>query len=228
MTNPYVQSLVDLMTANANPANAEPMQRYMRDQFPYLGIKTPERRALFKQFVAKHGLPPVTELDEAILALWALPEREYQYLAVGLLDKLQKKLPPQSTQLLEQLITTKAWWDTVDTLAARIVGTHFQRYPDIQAQFLPIWRQSDNIWLRRTAILFQLHYKTKTDVDLLFAIIHENLGSTEFFINKAIGWALREYSKTDRTAVLTFVNQTDLASLSRREALKWLKNQNLL
>lgn len=228
MNDPYLQTIVKSFTAHANPANAEPMQRYMRDQFPFLGIKTPKRRALFKQFLAENGLPAVDKLDEIVLALWALPQREYHYLAVGLLDKMQKKLPPACAQLMEQLITTKSWWDTVDTLAGRIVGKHFQRFPDSQAQFLPGWRQSDNFWLRRTAILFQLHYKTKTDVDLLFDIIRENLGSTEFFINKAIGWALREYSKTDKTTVLTFVNHTELAPLSHREALKWLKNRGLL
>ncbi len=228
MTNPYVQSLVELMSAHANPANAIPMQKYMRDQFPYLGIKTPERKALFKQFVAENGLPAIEGFDKIVLALWALPEREYQYQAIGLLDKMQKKLPPDFTNTLETLITTNSWWDTVDLLAGRVVGKHFQRYPDMQTQFLPTWRRSENIWLRRTAILFQLHYKSDTDVALLFDIIRENLGSTEFFINKAIGWALREYSKTDETAVLTFVNQTNLAPLSRREALKWLKNKGLI
>lgn len=216
------------MSANANPTNAAPMKKYMRDKFPYLGIKTPERTVLFKQFLADNGLPPVDEVEAIVLTLWDLPEREYHYLAVSLLDRMQKKLPPPSAQLMEQLITTKSWWDTVDTLAGGIVGSHFQRYPEIKAQFLPKWRQSDNLWLRRTTILFQLGYKTNTDTGLLFDIICENLGSTEFFINKAIGWALREYSKTDKTAVLTFVSQTDLAPLSRREALKWLQNKGLL
>ena len=228
MSTPYVQSLVELMRVHADPVKAEPMQKYMRDQFVCLGIKTPERKVLFKQFIIENGLPPIGKLDDILLEMWALPEREYQYQAIGLIDKMQKKLPPQFAQTMETLITTKSWWDTVDLLAARITGKHFQRYPDMQTQYLPKWRQSDNIWLRRTGILFQLHYKDKTDVDLMFDIIRENLGSTEFFINKAIGWALRQYSKTDKTAVITFVNQTDLAPLSEREALKWLKNQGLL
>lgn len=224
----YVQAIVDLFTAHANPEKAEPMKKYMRNLFPYLGIKTPERRALFKQFIAENGLPSMSELEDVVLVLWDLPEREYQYLAIGLIDKLQKKLPPNSAQLFEQLITTKSWWDTVDSLAGTITGKHFQTYPDIQTQFLPKWRQSNDFWLRRTTILFQLSYKDNTNVDLLFDIIRENSGSKEFFINKAIGWALREYSKTDKTAVINFVNQTDLAPLSHREALKWLKNKGLL
>jgi len=228
MNDTYLQTIVALFAANANPIKAVPMQRYMRDQFPYLGIKTPERRVLFKKFIAENGLPPIDELEDVVLALWSLPEREYHYLAIGLLDKMQKKLTPHSAQLMEQLITTKSWWDTVDSIAGRIVAKHFQSYPEIQSQFLPKWRQSDDFWLRRTAIIFQLNYKTDTDAALLFDIICENLGSKEFFINKAIGWALRQYSKTDGTAVLNFVNQTDLAPLSHREALKWLKNKGLL
>lgn len=226
--NIYLQALTAHLAAHANPHDAAPMARYMRDQFPFLGIKTPQRRALLRQFVSEHGLPPVDQLAAIVLALWDLPQREYHYAALGLLEKRRKQLPANATALLETLITTKSWWDTVDTLASNFAGPHFQRCPQEQADYLPRWRMSDNFWLRRTAILFQLDYKKQTDAPLLFAIINENLGSDEFFINKAIGWALREYSKTDATAVLDFVARTDLAPLSRREALKWLKNQGKL
>ncbi len=123
------------------------------------------------------------------------------------------------------LLTTKSWWDTVDSLATHTVGIHCQRYPAVRAETLPRWRQSDYLWLRRTCILFQNKYKAETNFDLLKAIICENLGSNEFFINKAIGWALREYTRIDPDGVRTFVAETHLAPLSAREALKWLNRQ---
>lgn len=197
----------------------------MRDQFPFFGIKSPQRKALMKQFLAEHGPMPIAEAEEILLSLWAQPERECQYVAMDQLDKVRKKLPSSTIALVETLLTTKSWWDTVDLLASHDVGYFFKHYPETQSVYLPQWRQSDNLWLRRTAILFQLHYKKQTDEALLFEIVRENLGATEFFINKAIGWALRNYSKVNETAVVTFVKNTDLAPLSEKEALKWLKAQ---
>jgi len=221
----YVDALIGLYHAHANPANAAPMKAYMRDQFEYLGIKTPERRTLFKEFLNTHGLPEGNELEEVLLALWALPEREFQYTAIGLLGKFEKQLPPVFIDTLETLLVTKSWWDTVDSLAAGAVGSHFLRSPEIKEKALTKWLHSDNFWLRRTCILHQLNYKEKTDFTLMKEIITENLGSKEFFINKAIGWALRQYSRVDAEGVRQFVAVTPLAPLSAREALKWLERQ---
>lgn len=204
------------------------MARYMRDQFPFLGIKTPKRRALLQQFIAQRGLPPLAELEPTLHELWALPEREYQYSALTLLDRQVKKLPPEFIQVLEYLIVNKSWWDTVDSIAGYSAAVHFQRYPQVRKTAVAAWCASDNFWLRRTTLLFQLSYKAETDVDLLFSLIRENLDSDEFFIQKAIGWALREYSKTDANAVVSFVNATALPALSAREGLKWLQNQGRL
>ena len=224
----YVLDLQNHLQPHANPADAAPMSRYMRDQFPFLGIKTPARVAVLKTFIAANGLPPMADLETILKELWALPEREYQYSALTLLDKLTKKLPADAVTWLEYLITHKSWWDTVDLLAGHAVAVHFQRYPDVRDATVAVWRANDNFWLRRTTLLFQLHYKAKTDVDLLFSLIRENLDANEFFIQKAIGWALREYSKTDAQAVVNFVQATPLPSLSAREALKWLQNQGRL
>jgi 3-methyladenine DNA glycosylase AlkD len=219
----YVVSLKELFEQNADPTQAAPMAAYMRNQFPYLGIKAPTSVALQKQFYAEHGLPPLTELDAILHDLWALPEREFQYIGGGLLGKFQKELLPEFIETMEYLIVTKSWWDTVDSIAAGTVGVHFQRYPEVRAAILPRWRKSENFWLRRTCILFQLNYKKETDFPLLCEIICENLGSKEFFINKAIGWALRQYARTDAEAVRDFVAQTPLIHpLSAREALKRL------
>lgn len=218
----YVLSLKELFENHANPSQAAPMKKYMRDQFEYLGIKTPQSAALQKEFYAEQGLPEVTELDSILRELWSLPQREFQYVGLGLLDKLEKKLPAKFIKTIEYLIMTKSWWDTVDAIASHTVGSHFRRFPEVREKYLPKWRASKNIWLRRTAILFQLNYKKETDFELLCDIIRENLDSKEFFINKAIGWALRQYARVDPKAVKKFVKSTPLHPLSRREAMKHL------
>ncbi len=219
--HPYVLSLKTLFEQNADPAQAGPMKKYMRDQFDYLGIKTPIRVALQNEFIKENGLPSLDELDSILRALWSLPQREFQYTATSLLGKLENKLELEFITTLEYLLVTKSWWDTVDTIAGNAVGTHFKRFPKVREKYLKKWRKSDNFWLRRTALLFQLGYKKETDFDLLCEIIQENLGSDEFFINKAIGWALRQYAWTDPKPVKKFVKATKgLHPLSRREALK--------
>jgi 3-methyladenine DNA glycosylase AlkD len=222
----YLQPLLERLEASANPAEAVPMARYMRDQFPFYGIKTPQRRLLVREFLAEQGLPTPDLLEPVVLALWQRPQRECQYTAVGLLERGSKQLATPVVDLLERLIVTKSWWDTVDSLAGGLAGEQFRRFPAARATTLPRWRASDNIWLRRSAILFQLGYKKETDADLLLAIIEENKASGEFFIQKAIGWALREYSKTNPDLVVDFVERTELAPLSRREALKWLQRKS--
>jgi len=221
--HPYVFPLKELFEENADPAQAAPMKKYMRDQFEYLGIKTPQSAALQKQFYAEYGLPEVTDLDPVLRDLWALPQREFQYVGLGLLDKSEKKLPAKFIKTIEYLILTKSWWDTVDAIAGHTVGMHFRRFPDVREKYLPKWRASKNIWLRRTTILFQLNYKRETDFDLLCEIIRENLDSKEFFINKAIGWALRQYARVDPSAVSKFVKSTPLHPLSKREAMKHIE-----
>ncbi|MEP6896460.1 MAG: DNA alkylation repair protein [Chloroflexota bacterium] len=219
----YVIALKTFFEQHANPVLAAPMKKYMRDQFEYLGIKSPQVSALQREFIHEHGLPPFEELDVISRELWSLPQREFQYLAMNMIGKYEMKLEPEFISTLEYCIVTKSWWDTVDALAGHPVGTHFKRYPKSKEQYLKKWRKSDNIWLRRTTILFQLGYKQETDFDLLCDIIRENLGSDEFFINKAIGWALRQYAYTDSKAVKKFVKATkELHPLSRREALKHL------
>lgn len=220
--HPYVASLRTLFEQNAIPAQAAPMKKYMRDQFEYLGIKSPQVKALFRQAIRENGLPSLEELDRVVRELWDLPQREYQYLAISLMERLEKKVPSDAIKTLEYMVTHKSWWDTVDNIS-HIVGIHFKRYPKVREKYLAKWRASDNFWLRRTAILFQLDYKEETNFDLLREIVQENLGSTEFFINKAIGWALRQYARNDPKAVKKFVKSTPLHPLSRREAMKHLE-----
>lgn len=223
--HPYTQQLVAALKEAADPSQADSMSAYMRGQFSFFGIKTPQRKAILRQFIQQQGLPPMAALEAIIWSLWQAEQRECHYSAMTLLDRRQKKLGVEHLPLIERLIVTHSWWDTVDLLASHQVGDLFQRFPEAQHRYLPQWRTSDNLWLRRTALLFQLKYKEQSDADLLFAIVEENRSDTEFFIQKAIGWALREYSKTDQTAVINFVQQTQLAPLSQREALKWINRQ---
>jgi len=163
-------------------------------------------------------------LDSIIHELWELPQREYQYLAVGFAGRLENQLPPTFIRTIEYMLTHKSWWDTVDSIASDIVGIHFRRFHDVREKYLSKWRASDNFWLRRTTILFQLGYKKETDFDLLCGLIREkNIDSKEFFINKAIGWSLRQYARVDPKAVKKFVKATPLNPLSRREAMKHLE-----
>jgi 3-methyladenine DNA glycosylase AlkD len=201
------------------------MKRYLRDQFESLGLKGQQIGALRAEHLELHGLPALVDLDVIVRDLWALPEREFQYVAISLLGNFKDQLPQDFIETLEFLLVTKSWWDTVDTISTGVLSLHFKRFPEVREVYLPKWKKSDNFWLRRTTILFQLNYKAETDFGLLCEIIRENLGSKEFFINKAIGWALRQHTRVDPAAVREFVAATPLHPLSAREALKWLEKR---
>lgn len=221
MTTEYIKSLEGVFSQNHNPQNASFMKKYMKGKFEHFGIQTKPRRELTKPFLKKGVLPTIENLDWLIKILWDKPQREFQYFGVDLVEKYIKQLNKSNLPLIEFLITNKSWWDTVDGIATRIIGDLFRNYPELVLPVTEKLMASGNMWLQRTAILFQLKYKEKTDTDLLFKYINELEGSKEFFINKAIGWALREYSKTDpRRLVIKFVNSHNMAPLSKREALK--------
>ncbi|MFD0696098.1 DNA alkylation repair protein [Paenibacillus sp. GCM10027628] len=225
MATPYTDKLEAHLRAHRHAENAPSMEAYMKNNFPFLGIKNPERVALTKQFWKENGLPKGAEGIAIARELWELPEREFAYTALMMFIQLRKELKRDDIDLLEQLVVTKSWWDTVDTIADHLIGYHLQRYPELIPAHVEKWLASGNMWLQRTAILFQLKYKTKTDVSLLFDCIRRMADSKEFFIRKAIGWALREYSKTDAEAVRAFVVETELSPLSVREALKVIQRK---
>ena len=134
--HPYSLALKKFFAQHANPTNAAPMKKYMRDQFEYLGIKSPQVTALQREFIKTDGLPPLEKLDVITHDLWSLPEREYQYLAMNLIGKFEKKVGGEFITTLEYLITTKSWWDTVDALASHPVGSMFKRFPDVKRKYL--------------------------------------------------------------------------------------------
>lgn len=216
----YIENLAKIYSTHQNPENALAMKKYMRNQFEFFGIKTPQRNILDKQFLSTEGLPHYEDLSIILKILWQKPEREFQYFGMVLMEKFIKKIQEEDVLLLEWLITHKSWWDTVDLIASHLVGGYFKKYPQNISTQTQQWMKSENIWLQRTCILFQLQYKDKIDVDLLFDLIEELKEKKEFFIQKAIGWALRQLSKTKPALVQNFVENSALAKLSTKEALK--------
>ena len=194
----------------------------MRDQFEFLGLKKDRREEACKKFWSENQIPQDHNLIDLVKLLWAEPYRELQYIAMQLFEKAIKKSDSSSLDLLEYMIVTKSWWDTVDFIAANLVGAFFKRHPELKKQIPENWIISDNMWLRRTAIIYQLKYKKDTDTDRLFSFVLKTAHEKEFFIQKAQGWALREYAKTDAKSIVDFVksNESRLSNLTKREALK--------
>jgi 3-methyladenine DNA glycosylase AlkD len=221
----YIRNLGVTLKKHGDPVNAVPMKKYMRDQFAFFGIQATERRALFKEYMIGRPLPLEKELRPIIMEMWKQPERDYQYCAIELLMKSKKMWKESDATLWEYLVTHKSWWDTVDYLANHVVGPWFRKFPEHIIPVTERWNQSENIWLQRMSILFQLKYKKDTDLDLLFKYIKHLASSKEFFVQKAIGWSLREYTKTDPKPVIKFLKENQVAPLSRREAMKRLNHK---
>ncbi len=221
----YIKPLISLLEEHKNAQNAANVEKYMRNKFAFYGIKTDERRKLCRQFTNEYGFPPIEEIPNFVYELWTHEYRDIHYFTMDTVNKFSEKSDENWIEVFEYMITNNSWWDTVDIIASRIIGTHFKTYPNAINTTTTTWIESENFWLNRTAILFQLHYKTLTDSELLFNYILKVSESKEFFIRKAIGWALRQYSKTAPETVRNFVDTTQLSPLSKREALKWI-NRN--
>ncbi|MFB7503450.1 DNA alkylation repair protein [Streptomyces broussonetiae] len=204
-----------------DPRRAVSMRAYMKDAAPFLGIPTPARRALSRTVLA--GLPRPDEADCTAIALrcWALPEREYHYFAVDHLRRYAARCSSGFLPVTRYLLTTVPWWDTVDLLAAHVVGSLVAADPKLTAD-MDAWITDGDLWLVRTALLHQLTWKERTDADRLFGYCLLQCGHPDFFVRKAIGWALREYAKTDPEAVRAFLAAEcgRFAPLTVREALK--------
>jgi 3-methyladenine DNA glycosylase AlkD len=215
----YLMPLQDQMYAVASRDMAKPMEKYMKNLFPYLGVKAPLRKTIYKAFI-KNNLPTAIAWEEEVRYLWSLPEREFQYTAIELCWACRKMWNERTIDFFIELIKDKSWWDSVDAIASILVGHYFTIYPQKIDKYIISWSKDEHLWVRRTSIIFQLKYGVKTDWELLQRCIHNNLNSKEFFINKAIGWALRQYAKTNPSEVKELVLHTNLSNLSKREALK--------
>ncbi|MFZ1786396.1 MAG: DNA alkylation repair protein [Ferruginibacter sp.] len=215
----YVSAITKIFRQHADPLQANGAKAYMRGQFEFLGLKAALRQELSKTYM-KTNLPHAADLEIIVKELWDLPEREYQYFAIDLLAAMRKYWKKEIITLFEFMLINKSWWDTVDHAASDLLGPYFKLFPESIKPVTDAWNQSDNFWLQRSSIMFQKKYKKDTDTALLATYILRHTRSKEFFIQKAIGWALREYSKTDPAWVIKFVASHQLAPLSQREALK--------
>lgn len=219
--NEQLKELTNIFWKHSHPEKAREMSHYMKGHFSFYGIHKPLRTKLSKAYIKTFCKLSEKDLQVIVSELWNKPQREYQYFV---LDILYKVTPTKKfIGLYERLIIKKSWWDSVDNIASRLVGPYFMQFPGERNKYIKKWTSSKNIWLNRTAILFQLKYKKETDQQLLFKTIQQHKGSDEFFIQKAIGWALRAYAYTDAKAVKKFVKGNALKPLSVREALKHVK-----
>ncbi|PKR84499.1 DNA alkylation repair protein [Heyndrickxia camelliae] len=214
--------LVDMFQKHADPEKAIPMENYMKNHFPFLGIKTPERNQILKEFFQETEIIKKPFSHEFVNGLWSLKEREYHYAALAYCQQFKKGFTDEDLPFFEKLITTNSWWDTADIIAPHIIGDIAGKFPAVISKNIDKWATDENRWLRRSAILFQLKYKSNTDADLLYHYCLLNADSKEFFVQKAIGWALREYSKTNSESVRSFIQSHSLPKLSLREARKYI------
>jgi len=216
--------LVELRAAlgeGADADKAEEMAAYTKGHFVYLGVQAGDRRIASKPLLQGAKTMAPAKLLGTAEALWAEPEREFHYVGMDMMRAGATHLRANDLGRVRRLIEATPWWDTVDSLAIHTTGTLVTVHPDLVDE-MDMWVESDDIWIARTAILHQLMYKDRTDTNRLFTYCEMRMADTEFFIRKAIGWALRHYARTDPDAVRAFVatNEKSLSGLSKREALK--------
>mgnify|MGYP001290372807 FL=1 len=215
------QRLRKKLIENSDPELARQMESYMRNKFKFYGLKTPERRKSYHDLIKLEKANKKIDwkfLDQA----WVDEHREAQYFVCDYLIALEKYLKFEDIDHIFNYVKSKQWWDTIDSLIKPIgnIGLRDDRVSDLML----VWSKDDDFWVRRVAIEHQLLRKDKMNVELLNAILENNLGNSEFFINKAIGWALRDYSKTNPDWVKNFISKhhTEMASLSIKEGSKYL------
>lgn len=223
------KQLVDILGIsfheNENVEYAFQMKKYMRNKFEFFGIQSKNRRILQNQWLKEYESELMLHSAVKIAdELFQREEREFQLAALDYLDKVKKKrLTIDDIPHIENLIVQKSWWDTVDLIATKIVGHLLKNEKELQSHYIEKWINSENIWLQRTAILYQLKYKSDTDKQQLKHTISKLKHHSDFFIRKAIGWSLRELAKTDEKYVISLVSELQLQGLSKREALKNIK-----
>jgi 3-methyladenine DNA glycosylase AlkD len=210
------------LASQADPEKAAGMQAYMKTDMPFYGVQKPARAAILSQLKKEHAPINREDYESLVTALWELPHREEKYLAQAVATAFPTFITPASLSLYERFIVEGAWWDFVDETATHLIRELVIHYPDQVWPVVDRWIDDEDMWRRRTAIICQVGAKDDTDADRLFRFCLTRIGEREFFIRKAIGWALREYAKTDPEAVADFVlrHREELSGLSYREATK--------
>ncbi len=218
----YVILIRNRFAKEGDPVRAEGQMRYMRNKYAYYGLKAPEWVAILKEIFADFGMYDGKNLYKFARLCFDEEYHEMFYAGLQMVEKQIRKQPADFIDFLEKAIIKGGWWDTVDWIN-KLVGIHFRRYPDLQHPYCKAWIRSDNIWLQRVALIHQLLYKDSTNQKLLFEMILFRRESSEFFVQKGAGWALRQYSKVNPRAVTEFIaKHPELSTLTRREGMKWL------
>lgn len=220
-----IKSLRQELKSRENPAHAVKMQAYVKSAMPLYGVKTFQRRQVCREVFRQYPLNNFSHWRDTVLALWrGAGFREEWHCAIDLCELRNYKSyqTPDTLPLYEEMIVTGAWWDLVDPIAAHRIRYLLTEYPGQMIPVLKQWARCDNIWKRRAAILSQLRRRHRTDLDLLYRCIEPSLASGEFFLQKAIGWALRDYAETNLSEVVRYVtaNEHRLSKLSQRESLQ--------
>ncbi|MEY4522401.1 MAG: hypothetical protein RIT10_1586, partial [Bacteroidota bacterium] len=207
-----------------NEQNGLSMSKYMKDRFLFYGIKAEDRKRIQKVWVSQ--LPKDLSFEqrwEILMELWEKDQREYQYVAIDWLNSWKKEwIHPEDIKQLRWLIENKTWWDSVDAIASNYLGKFAKKFPEMVKEFVEEWRNESNFWINRSCLIFQLKYKKEVDFELLKSLIVQFQPNKEFFIQKAIGWSLRQYSKFAPDEVRDFVTQIKLSGLAYREATKYI------
>ena len=223
-TQEAVEFVRSALAAVADPAKAGPMAAYLKTDQPFYGVQKPDRTPIVRELVRRYPPADRPGYEEMVRALWSQPHREEQYVALGYARSFADHITAPSVPLYRDLIVEGAWWDLVDEVAPRLVGGALDVDRDLVLPTVRSWIDAEDRWLRRSAIVVQLRYKDRTDTELLSDACTANLADPDFFIRKAVGWALRQYARTDPTWVRTYVaeHEDQLSPLSRREAMKHL------
>ena len=213
------------LAAAGTPERAAGARAYMKSEMPFHGVDTQTLRAICRRVFAAHPVTGAAAWRRDVLAVWRGARfREERYAAIGLTGdrRAQSFQTMASLPMYEEMIVTGAWWDTVDTLASKRLGEILRNEPAPMRKAMRAWSRGEDMWKRRSAILCQISFKKETDLDLLFDLIEPSIGSKQFFLRKAIGWALRSYAWTDEKPIVAYVekNRARLSGLSIREALK--------
>jgi 3-methyladenine DNA glycosylase AlkD len=221
MPHPYLTAIKKIFATNADSTIAKGAKAYLLNQFEFYGIKTPIRRSLSKEFYKSHPIKDHTELSTLVKECFNEPQRELHYFAIELLGHHKKLWSKKTLPLIEWIITHYSWWESVDSTNTHVISKFFLAFPEFIDEYTYKWNRSNNKWLKRMSILFQLTYHEKTNTTLLADYIEHTILEEDFFIRKAIGWALRAYANTDSKWVTKFVKaHPQLSNLSKREALK--------
>jgi 3-methyladenine DNA glycosylase AlkD len=212
----------DALAAAADPKKAEGMQAYLKTDMPFYGVQKPDRVGIVRHLVKTYPPPTRDDYEDLVTALWSLPHREEKYTAVAIAKAHRAFIVLDSLPLYRRLIVEGAWWDFVDEVAIHLVGRLVVEHADEAWAVVDAWIDDEDMWLRRTSIICQVGAKEDTDIDRLFGFCERRAFEKESFIRKAIGWALRDYARTDPDAVAAFVraHRDDLSGLSFREATK--------